>query len=272
MCSYNKKILETSENSVTKKIDIVHGEMYDVLVNLRHPDVNKVRSLSALVINGIPQSWQVLPQALGEKFNDEPPPPNVFVDDLNHPTFLAKVRKYAIPDRVRIAKMDAGKELSSLGTRTAYAFDSLLNEFALAPQVTETLKIHRAKEIAEKFGFVGIQFIEPLVGLIERSNGRKIMFYDYVDGDTTDYSSSDASLNRLKQLARKDQGDPLIRELVNLFKQNGIFPTDIGTQQLISSPLNESDESMLYLIDIEGFIRDAKREFTTAKASLSEED
>lgn len=253
-----------SENPThtTGNVEILHYPNYDVVLNKDYPNQDIVQQLLTHVQSGIPQDWTVY----DEHFRTDPDATkNILVDNEDKPRFLAKIRKQASPQRLKRAldKLVPSDEHSIFTKKVEYAFNSVLNEFSLIRNVKEILASNEAQNIAIRIGFGNIRLIEPILALIERSSGRKIVFYEFIDTDTVFWPRTES--NRIRRLFLDTKLDLFEKDLSDLFKRNGIYPHDLGPHQLMTPKQSGSIDNTLYLIDIEGYFRDPKNRFKSFK-------
>jgi len=230
-----------------RPVEIFNFDAYDAIVNRQHADQPKIRSLLSEVTNGIPMSWNsVFPHNK---------PYLIFQDSQIQPTFAAKIRYFASPEIYR-EEFEEHRNNSSERKYTQ-ARNSLLNEIYLAPSVQTIVQSEETQGIAREYGINTVSFIEPLLGLIERSSGRKIMFYPWQNGFR--YESIDRLDDRLWEydpnnpLPHLDETDFSDR-FEEVFTRHGIKPNDLSAEQFIAEV--EDDGAMhLNLIDIEGYVK-----------------
>lgn len=259
--------MEDQEEIITKPtrgIEVLHRENYDALINLHYPDQEMIRSLLSVVGDGVPKSWKVLTgHHLSEGENSGSVDESILVDNDVNPQFLAKIRISGNASswlkQAREVESKQG-EIGRLVKRETYSTASLMNEFSVAQTVKDSLSSKEAQVIAANYGFSRIQLVEPLLGLIERMTGRKIMFYSFIDADTTEIVRDPFAQAKIREL-ENDKDGLLLQELETLFKRNSVFPSDLGYHQFMVAKDPKLREYILYLIDIEGYFTDPKGEF-----------
>lgn len=250
--------MEIPQSPQTRRPEIIHREKYDVLINTGYANQSIARTLAAEVQDGLPDSWsKYVPQYL----LDRHPPTSDFIQNLKlyvdnpaAPKFFAKRRVNTSPQRVHRAREQAEFRPGDWNRQQQFAFNSLLNEFRMTPLVKTALDSPAAQAIATKYGFTDIKLVEPILGLIERATGIKIMIYDFLSADQPRDKPNPPSKNKLAELSSVNWDIFLIYELGRLFKNNNINPTDIDTTQLMSSKDDGTNNFRLYLYDIEGYV------------------
>jgi hypothetical protein len=221
-----------------RKIEIVKQAGYDFVINPQKKDTDIQDYLVAETINGIFDTWKLLPGTL-----------NIWVDP--RAKFVAKIRGMIHPSyKENIAYKLSQQQLDALNLDrdSGYAFASLANEIALAPQIISIVHSPELIPILAPIGMQRMEYVAPLLGVImrNRTNAQKMMFYDYVPG---------VSLARYTLMRNNDSQpityDHLEHDMKYLFLQNGIQPGDLHSKQFIVSTNDKLNT--LYLLDTEGY-------------------
>jgi hypothetical protein len=213
-------------------------------------DQEKIRTIIEK-LQGYPDSWQYKPQNTNPTDNDQfnPKPGSEFVrtsvflyDQLPRANFVAKLKTVVTPSQMkeRIANNDWS---GNYDERTIRALYSLSNEIILGQRIQKIFKDNAEylKELAEKIGYGTVQLAEPLVGLMEKETGNKIMIYENIRGLPPLFPDEVSSV---RDALRK------------LFENNGIKPTDLLSRQFMLPSFLSIDErknTPIHLIDIEGY-------------------
>lgn len=126
----------------------------------------------------------------------------------------------------------------------AFKTNSLINEIRLSPKIRDLLGTDEAHGIAKRYGFAGISFVEPLIGVIDRPSGNKYTVYPWIQpdysGDTWKHISSDGN-------ARYG----FLKRIKELLEGHGIEVDDFNIGQFL--PEAREDGYYLNLIDIEAY-------------------
>lgn len=236
--------------------EIIRNANFTALVNPSVAHRQDVRQLIGDLKDGIPPSWTAVEDPRWKRNQVEADPIELdfaqWVDNKDHPHFFAKARSMGTPAWVRPTKDMDKNYLSDFGftKREHYSFASLRNEINLAQKIKESLASKEAKKLADGFDIEEITFVEPLVGLINRTTGQKIMVYDFIEG----YGLSDLpELSQLEFNQRKEKigrYDDFAYGLYKLFVSHGIRAVDLRAAQFL---FDKANPRMLYLIDIEGY-------------------
>lgn len=236
---------------VARNIEIVRGDRFTVIRNLNYPDQQRINELSDIVGEGIPETW--VPINMRTRLPvDASEHTDILVDDLTKPKFLAKRKRRATIDQVK--KMLAHPD--PVVRRLERPLQSLMSEFNIVPKVARILQQEKAQEIIIPYGFINIELIQPLLGLIEKATGEKTIFYDFIDAETL-HSTLKTEKNAIQKLPRGEMNN-LTNGIADLFRDSGIIPGDISPFQFMTAQ-NEEGNDVLYLIDIEGYIDTSQR-------------
>lgn len=222
--------------------EIRHLTNYDVIINTTFPNQQRLKDLFAVVQNGIPPTWRNI-------FTDEHK--LIYRDSESNPRYIAKVRRHAsiqFKDNEEYNYSDPHEKSFLLSE------NSLLNEIRLAPKIKELLQSEQVQALVRRYGFDDISFIEPMFGLIERSTGKKIMFYQWQEGYGHRENLDDDLYDPDHPLEQLGEGDTDFgRDLRKFFKKHKIDTFDLDTHQLIAN-IDEKGKKHLYLHDIDDYV------------------
>jgi hypothetical protein len=210
-----------------RTIEIRHGPRFDVILNLTAENQLQVRDLAGFVGNGIPSSWPTWYSDLRH------------VDRSEDPQFFAKTRLYSGSDSSKNL-LDGNPKRSTIGRKVVNALNSIVSEISLSPRIVEILKRDEVSHIAKMNGFDRIEFVEPLVGLIDRESGIKTLVYRFVSGRWPSVDSEYKALINITEALRP------------LFKANGVLPVDLGAEQLLIG--SGENNKVVYLLDSERYV------------------
>lgn len=186
------------------------------------------------------------------------------VDDVEVPKFFAKERYYSSPLDLRDSLYDSREALSyatqalaenegteieddSLQIKNEKAFQyrqdlarsSIANEISTAPIVKKVLGDPEARGLVVGSGFSSIEFVEPLVGIIDGHG--KTLVYEFVDGRQMD----ELSITEQQGLRQLAEG------LVDLFLGSGLVPADLNVSQFLVG-----QNGKVYMLDTELYFKD----------------
>ncbi len=241
--------------SIKPSVEIVRNGNFDVLLNAHHPDQQKVKHLAEVFKNGLPQNWAPFDT---RSLEDDDAPISTYVDQTDGPSFFCKVRQKVNP--IRLKQVQSGEEDGNI--RALNAYHSLVNEIALAEEVKRVLDMPEAKEVVKSYGFEDVTFIEPLVGINDRENERKLMVYDFVTGDRGFEKPEPGKTNKMHELHFTENinhtdylSDEMGLKLRAVFRAQGIEAEDLEGHQFFSSKDDGTGKFKLYLYDIEGYYK-----------------
>jgi hypothetical protein len=220
-----------------KTMEINHGPRYDMLLNTSAKNKKLVQELESTLVDGIPDDWDNVQTEGGghEGYN--------YVDPEKR--FFAKSRFISGVSFLRVFRKQT--EVGSPKRKTQNAGNSIANEMLLAPKIRRALESEEALAAAHQSGFEKVEFVEPLVGLIDRQTGGKALVYEYIDGD---------EIIRNEVFPENVAAVKLIGQLREIFDKNGIIANDLdanerGPKQLLIS----KDRKTVYLLDAEQFVK-----------------
>lgn len=236
-------VTETNRPIHPRNVEIFHFNKYDAAVNRRFPDQEQVNTLLNIVKKGIPHTWKILDPVHANQAV-------LYRSPDDHPRWVGKIRNHVHkPDQLK-TWLDAFKD-NKEKSRIILAFQSLLNEIVLAPIIRQLLETEEAHEIVKKHGFDAISFAEPLIGIIQRSTGTKIMFYEWKGNPPS--SETQGPIYSKFQFTNSPTGG-LSLDLKKHFIKHGITPHDLATDQFIIE-INPDGMKHVYLIDTEAYLR-----------------
>ncbi len=221
-----------------RKLEIIKQPGYDFILNPHTVDHEVREYLVSETTKGIFDTWKLLPGTL-----------NIWVDQ--RAKFVAKLRSATHPVyKENIARVLSQEQLDELNLDrdSGYAFASLANEIALAPQIISIVHSPELMPILVPIGMQRMEYAAPLLGVImrDRTSPQKMMFYDYIPG---------VSLAKYKWMHRNDPQpityDHIEHDMKNVFLQNGIQPGDLHSRQFLVS--TQGNTNTLYLLDTEGY-------------------
>jgi hypothetical protein len=130
--------------------------------------------------------------------------------------------------------------LYDFDNKARYALSSILNEITLSPRIKRLVASSAFQQLAKKYGFVGMEFSEPIAGVIEKY----IKYLIYRNVKDTEAPNS---------LAEESKIDSLTCDLRKLFTINGIIPHDLKPEHLLTT--KQDGKPFIHLTDIEAYTK-----------------
>lgn len=218
------------------QVEVLHQGKLELLANRNVISAQELEYIQRLVskieIEGLP--------LIGEHGEY----PQIRVDNKDNPRYVFKQRIIIpIPSIEGFIGTDASLKRLLLEKRTGLANNSVLNEIALSEAIEKTIMSSQAQELAHQLGFDSLQFVSPLLGIINSETARKNIVYKYIKGSPLNFET--AVIHNLT----RDKTHIFITELQRIFRSRQIEPSDLGSHQFIA------DENRLYLLDAELYWR-----------------
>lgn len=173
----------------------------------------------------------------------------IFYDKDNDPNFAAKVKwihakhdqlKHAIDiDRTSAPQYEQGYK------KRYYANDSLLSEMSLSTKIAKIVSSPEIQNLVKKIGIDSVSVIEPLIGLINRKNGSKTVFYKYSNGERVDKFLEEEQFENWRIFMKR---------LEKAFQDEGIEPYDLDSRQFLVEK-DKDNKHTLRLIDTEMYYK-----------------
>lgn len=199
------------------------------------------------------------------RFLKEPKSINDKIDNLknlhaenNSSQYFVKQKKYTGKEAAGITERWGFERGATVGLR------SVLNEILLSKRVREIIVSGEAQEIARKYGFGGIRFVEPIAGIIIK-DGRKFLVYKNIRSKEVYEFEEEGDFNFSYSMPREIRneinnklenafynGPPsLAEELYKLFSDKGVIANDLRPNQFMLT--KQDDTFFLNLIDVEAY-------------------
>src|SRR5258708_74536 len=131
------------DNQIDERVKIDLREGYDLILSPNLDLSEKVAELTCIFKNGIPDSW--IP------YNPTSHNVVLYIDKVENPNYLLKVKKMANPENWR-TKKDLYLQSSRM-KKFFIGMNSVINEFNMVKIVRELLKTEAAQSIAIDNGF-----------------------------------------------------------------------------------------------------------------------
>ncbi|MBI1871900.1 hypothetical protein HYS10_00610 [Candidatus Collierbacteria bacterium] len=189
-----------------KPVEVLHIGDYDVVLNNTAVDQDSVRRLVQEIRSNLGSGKKPLDGWIQNEKRDR-----LKIDKQDKPRYFAKEKWSDTETLKRFIDFSHGIRDDAWRAELKqefYKFNSLLREVSLSPKVRALMESEDAQEIARKYGYSSIRFLEPLIGFIDKKSGKKTVIYYYVDGESF-----------------RPQDD-LIEGLATIFRNNGIEPYD----------------------------------------------
>lgn len=191
-------------------------------------------------VEKLPTGWRrIAPKSRSSDDEEIPfgiPKPGMAVGELDGVSFMLK------PKNITYHKDYDPQEEHNGGNSFRQGLISIMREMGLSPDIKRLMASTEMQGFAQKHGFNGIRFIEPIVGII-RKNGRKYLIYEFID-NTQNWCKILLDNEEFKKDVEVET------ELTKFFAENGIEARETGPMHL----LIDSD-NVLNLIDVEDFKR-----------------
>lgn len=172
----------------------------------------------------------------------EPEESRYYIDSERDPKFFLKVRRFST--NYEFWKSFLTPDISDKASKRAFqASNSLMNEIYMSSLINQAISEDpRVLDIVQRFGFSGIDLVDPIIGQIDKDSHEKLMVYRFAGGIVPEKTGD-------RQLI-----DSLSRRLELILASRGIVTEDlVGSQFLIE----ESEEGRrLHLVDIEDYYED----------------
>lgn len=225
-------------NRTSGKVEIIHRDRYDVVLTTDSNLTQTARQVYELVKDGLPENW------ISYRHYEERERDNLRIDSLDSTQYFAK---YRVNMRRNTTSIDP------LLRRQDRSADSILCEFCLAPLVSHILKTKPVMRLANKYDIERIEFIPPLVGLIDHETGDKIVVYNWVEGHTPLLDLVPEEDNIFIRHLPWPKSDEFANSLDEIITQAGVTTYDFGDHNMMLRE-DSGGNKILYLFDIEGFI------------------
>lgn len=227
-------------------IDVLHIGKYDVLVNVRQLSIGQVEldKLKKLVIENLKNDPNDKIFGGWENGGDQ----RILVDNPVSPKFVLK-EKWIRPNNYDFSS--AEKKLRDSGSSSdieirqmLYASASIMNEMSIATDIKRIVESENIQNVFQFSGIDSVDYVEPLIGVINRDSGKKYIVYPFVDGAKFYDTEIPDDLRIFKS----------IRRLEAVISDKGIKPHDLqGGQFLVER--STDGKVHLHLLDIDLYTR-----------------
>jgi hypothetical protein len=220
------------QERATRQLKVIHNPNTDIILNNDSNDAIWGQKLADAWREGMPDGWKRPPNTFKN---------NVYYGSVNGQTFLAKYRLNTAQSTNDVEAIQGISQDHVLDKRTKLSLNSLVSEVRMSPVIKQVVASADMQELAEQCGLSGIEYIEPIIGVVDRTSGdpgfaRKAMVYRYIE-DAGPFSGEDLQgANRL------------IHALRSKLKGLDIEPTDLTLNQVIVD-----QEQHAYLLDSEAY-------------------
>ncbi len=229
-------------------IEILHIGSFDVLINNKQESIsqNEFDELKLIVTKDLSDNSGEKPLKGWRQGDDY----RIRVDSRVTPRFAIK-EKWIRPKSYDFGASErelraTGKESDLEVRKMLYASASVMNEMTLAKDIRSIVSSEEIQTVFMRSGVQAIDYIEPLMGIIDKNTGDKFIIYKFANGDKlVDSFLTDADRNKIVRATRR---------LEVVISDKNIIPHDLQTRQF----LIEKDENggvLLHLVDIDLFTR-----------------
>ena len=247
------EVLTSQPEQSQRPVEIIHFRERDVIINNDSEYAHLGHQLAELFKDGVPEDWQPLGPTQDEYDEiDEPDHPALFgpktgsalgevagVRFMVKPKYAGGIKNY----NKRKEPPEYPDYTHEWSIKMARLFNSVLNEIAIAPQVKSITASHEAQELARKYGYKSVRFIEPIIAIIDKKTGDKSLVYEYIE------DAQSMSLNI--PTPRYWLDNKFVTEFDHLLWRNGIESNDHGGEQQFIFDKKKN----LYHIDAESYSR-----------------
>ena len=219
--------------------EVIHNQHTDILINPDSRDAEWARRLAEVWADGLPEDWQQIPGS--HKNND-----HLSIGEVGRRTFLAK---YQLDVPKSQSDLDELRNQHPHLVKAAEAQASIQSEIELASDVRRVVESDHMQYIGALYGFAAIEFVEPIIGVVDRTKSDEfpdqVGVYRYVedlkyfsevfpDGDVADFNA-------------------LVHQLRAQLQASGIVPADLSHTQVLFGSNRHA-----YLLDAAQFYRGDK--------------
>jgi hypothetical protein len=223
----------TGERNSTRTHELIHFNQYDILIGSELYAADQVAEVITQAVMGIQEAANCPDLPL--YFNRESSMGTLFV---KRKTYSGVDHKMEHRDELATGLCDTGdieltQETLLACRKVWFARSSVINEMKVAALVNPVVKMPAAQVIAKRHGFESLEYIRPLLTVVDKSNR---------------YKYTVSSFHDMKE--RADIDTTIEAELVELFSQQGIVANDLEHWHL---QVDADDEKKLYLLDTEEY-------------------
>jgi len=228
------------------RTELLHVGDFDILINHKQTTVSsdELERVRTLLTVNMTENPKIGPLTGWISF---PENTDLYANREDNPEYFAKIKWEHIGDplmdRAMAIRWDASKERVD-EKKQMYTGASLMNEMSLAREIREIVESKEVQEIFENVGVESIDYIEPLIGIIDRKTKRKIMIYKFARG-------------RMPSVVKDKNGEELTDALMKLqevFERHDICADDLEVNQILDER-GKDGKKRYHLIDSEFYYR-----------------
>lgn len=216
------------------EIEVQHYGKYDLLFDRNSPSFHALSLIKTKLASEDPALW--------DKHPDEMVHEHIRVDNKDNPQVVIKRRE---DNQVDIKHLHSGinnrNKYIFVDIKEVYAINSVINEITLAPFIRSVIASGESQALVQSFGFESIDYIHPLLAIVDRARGKKYVAYNYVNA-LTFYKTS-----KLPEGFTDENAEILTEEIGFLLENKGIVATDLVPRQFLVQ------NNSLLLIDSEAY-------------------
>ncbi len=246
-------IAKTGEKPSVPAVEVSHYPNTDIVINLDSKFAGLAYKLSDLFKDGVPASWEEIGPTQEEldDMEEDPSHPGhqsakvgFAVGEIDGVKFLFKPKGLSGKDTFyhrKKAALKGGYVPRKEALRANQIYNSILNEIGISPKIKKIMSGDVSQEIARRYGHKSLEYIEPIIGIVNRETGNKALIYEYIEGAV--------NIRTIMNQANFNQIQFFENEIDKLLKQNGVENMDKPAQFIVDS------SGRLYNIDAEGYQR-----------------
>lgn len=164
--------MDTEITQAPRRVDIRHVGDFDVVLNLANIESSQ-DSLLIKVVDGLQppppnKVWQLLPIIKFQAYRD-----NIFVDDLEHPSYLLK-RRWITSDKGSF--LNSIRYPKNYRKSQNYRYGSVSNEISLSNEISKMISHPDIQRIVKEFGYNGVSFVEPILAAIDKRSLKNMCY------------------------------------------------------------------------------------------------
>lgn len=229
-----------------KTIEISHVGSFDVLTN------NSQKSISAEELGNLRDSIkkQLLTGSPEKPLTDWSLRGSNAVDNEEDPHYLAKTKqRHRNTRQFKNAKLrEKNDPRHEYWRKATNAGMSISSELSLSSKVLGIVGSEDFQQVAKEMGSESIEFVEPLVGFIDRTTREKTIVYKYVHGRSLYHLMTEMDYDHRQEIILA------VAKMRAIFEAGGIEPSDFCDMQILKSK-EENEKNKLYLIDTEFYFK-----------------
>lgn len=170
---------------VISRFEVGHVASFDILVNTRQTSVipEELDTLRVSIVEDIRTFPNDKPFSL---WHQSPDHSRIRISNTSKPRYVAK-EKWITPDHPAIKEAvmidrKVSKPLQADYKSSIYSLDSIFSEMSVATIMMNIVQTENVRLLFRDVGVGSIDFVEPLIGVIDRKSGKKYVVYEHKNG------------------------------------------------------------------------------------------